>query len=299
MFECPECGDFFDEFGGPVYECSRCGGTQVEERRCEECNIFMAKVADQSCLSCEAGLEEEPEKITVYETPDGEHHHTEAEAEQWIIDEPERERKAIENKARTEALMERMRRESIEEGIKLLPVLRDLNEKMPEGFARIGGWIERELEDLERELNREDEEGGRFVSSKYLQIDIEELILLLFPGQETETEIELSNDYINQDWTTRRRIGLEFQKRLEVTLGEMFGEDHEWSFSHYDLGSAFLSDAKVAAPMLIKVIERFHDLTATESFVRFIEQSEPTVEIDRGAWEPQVSLRQETYEGES
>lgn len=59
--KCPECSELFreGEEGEAVYECSRCGGRSLE-RRCADCNIFAAKVADESCPHCEAALEETP-----------------------------------------------------------------------------------------------------------------------------------------------------------------------------------------------------------------------------------------------
>jgi hypothetical protein len=55
-YVCGDCDHPFSESdaGGPVYECSTDGQPQVDERRCQQCNKFCAKVADMSCPECEA-----------------------------------------------------------------------------------------------------------------------------------------------------------------------------------------------------------------------------------------------------
>lgn len=66
--KCSECGEITLDWGDePVYECSRCGQTQVEENRCPDCNIFMAKVGTGHCPDCETG--EEPEQVSVVRDP--------------------------------------------------------------------------------------------------------------------------------------------------------------------------------------------------------------------------------------
>lgn len=66
-WECGNCGHLTDDpadFEGAVYECSRCGNEQGEAdgNRCENCHIFMARVADRSCPECHDM--EEPFKVT-------------------------------------------------------------------------------------------------------------------------------------------------------------------------------------------------------------------------------------------
>lgn len=62
-----------DEWEQPVYECSRCGGQQVGEgeNRCATDNVFMAKVGDRACPSCEAPDEGDSQTVTGVEI-DGE-----------------------------------------------------------------------------------------------------------------------------------------------------------------------------------------------------------------------------------
>lgn len=67
-FKCGECGHIEedrDEFGVPGYECSRCSshGRGEDGRRCDVDHIFRAKVADESCPSCEEPLPEGPEPV--------------------------------------------------------------------------------------------------------------------------------------------------------------------------------------------------------------------------------------------
>lgn len=64
--QCPECQTVYEEADlAPIYECSRCGGTSAE-RRCEEDNIFMARIG----IGCEdCGVE--CEEIEAVEDHDG------------------------------------------------------------------------------------------------------------------------------------------------------------------------------------------------------------------------------------
>lgn len=84
VYECSDCGSRFEAWNDErVYECSRCGGTQVGENRCEQCNVFMAKVADASCPECEAPFDETPLAESMWMSDDGSYHETEAEAVAW------------------------------------------------------------------------------------------------------------------------------------------------------------------------------------------------------------------------
>lgn len=53
--ECEECGHVGgrEEFEEPLYECSCGTGRGADERRCDQCHRFRAKVADESCPECE------------------------------------------------------------------------------------------------------------------------------------------------------------------------------------------------------------------------------------------------------
>ena len=65
--KCTECGHLDEPFAfdQPGYECSRCGSGGVGEdgRRCDQCHIFRARVADYGCPSCEAPLDSEPAQV--------------------------------------------------------------------------------------------------------------------------------------------------------------------------------------------------------------------------------------------
>lgn len=73
VYVCPNCSHeagSTEEYEEPVYECSRCGAHQIGEGRgrCDECNIFMAKVGDDGCSQCETSLDgEAPEEIEGYQ----------------------------------------------------------------------------------------------------------------------------------------------------------------------------------------------------------------------------------------
>lgn len=60
---CEDCETFQPAGEGiPLYECSRCSQTS-EERRCESCNIFMAKLTADGCPECAAAHMEEAEAV--------------------------------------------------------------------------------------------------------------------------------------------------------------------------------------------------------------------------------------------
>ena len=53
VYLCGSCEERFPEPARPVYECSGCGTTQVDDKRCQQCNRFTAKVGDESGPECE------------------------------------------------------------------------------------------------------------------------------------------------------------------------------------------------------------------------------------------------------
>lgn len=76
--ECPSCTECFppDDIGGPVWTCSRCGGSEIfdegDRGRCSSCNVFMAKEAPASCPLCEEGIDpDDLDEIEKWETSDG------------------------------------------------------------------------------------------------------------------------------------------------------------------------------------------------------------------------------------
>lgn len=112
---CPSCQETFEpgDEGGPVYECSRCGGTQVDERRCESCNIFMAKVATESCPACEAPFDADTdiEEREVFVGADGSEYDSEADYIAYHSPEAVAEREAAEKRYEAEEADRRARHE--------------------------------------------------------------------------------------------------------------------------------------------------------------------------------------------
>lgn len=103
------CEEISQDAGEAIYECSRCGGTQVEERRCGSCHVFMSKVSDESCETCE-----EPgplTQISAFEA-DGQIFATREEAEDWVADAPNREAQKAKAKADLDDYMERRNAEA-------------------------------------------------------------------------------------------------------------------------------------------------------------------------------------------
>lgn len=109
--KCPHCEEIIDEPGDAVYGCSRCGGTQIGERRCNDCNIFMAKSADLSCPVCEEPLDEEPVPDVYWRASDGTLHDSAEDAADWDAHADDRAAAAAEARARFAAEMDTYRAE--------------------------------------------------------------------------------------------------------------------------------------------------------------------------------------------
>lgn len=66
---CPICENEADpaDFDQRIYECSRCGTKQREDEgnRCTSCNIFMAKLSERSCESCNEEIEDGEELVEI------------------------------------------------------------------------------------------------------------------------------------------------------------------------------------------------------------------------------------------
>lgn len=112
---CPSCQETFEpgDEGGPVYECSRCGASQVDENRCETDNIFMAKIAPESCPSCEAAFEDgtDIEEREVFMGADGSEYDSEAEYVAYHSPEAVAEREATEKREKVREAEQRAHRE--------------------------------------------------------------------------------------------------------------------------------------------------------------------------------------------
>jgi hypothetical protein len=136
-YVCDGCGDLFlDPEEGGVYECSRCSGVQVDNNRCEQCNIFMSKIGEQCCPQCQCV--DLSEKDAFQSSPDGKLWESREEWEQWVADTPKR---AARQKEHTSwMLAEQERRDREREVIKrrfgaVLPIIREL---LPDFADRYG-----------------------------------------------------------------------------------------------------------------------------------------------------------------
>lgn len=109
--QCPHCEheiDGPDDLTGPVYECSKCGTTEVvepgERARCGSCNVFMAKQTPASCPQCAEGLDvSELEPVERYGAADGSWHETAAAAAKWDRETPARLKREAKQAAASDA----------------------------------------------------------------------------------------------------------------------------------------------------------------------------------------------------
>lgn len=196
VFKCGSCGEHFDEPGEAVYNCSRCGQDQVEDRRCQQCNIFMAKVADQSCPDCEDG--EDIAEVEAWQSEDGQFFESEAEERQYIADAPKREAQRIKSEASTKALMERMRQEKIARCKALEPRLTVF---IP--LSKAAPKLHRTATETLADIHRDPERAAVYTPYIYLS----ELAALLIPDYPNlEALIERATDYGNVDVNERLEI---------------------------------------------------------------------------------------------
>ena len=122
-YECDDCGHLFTEPAGPKYTCNSCGHEQLEERRCEECNRFMAKDADEVCPECEADTITECE---LWMGADGSLYVDEQAEQVWLADAPLRAAQKAESDLRTEAMMQEMQRNALARSQALAPKVASL-----------------------------------------------------------------------------------------------------------------------------------------------------------------------------
>lgn len=191
---CPECEDFIEEPGPAKYNCSRCGSSQVEERRCNDCHVFMAKEADETCPECEEEIEfDSLPVVTRWRTENGTFEN-EAEELQWIADAPKRAAEAERRRKEEEKRSAQRHREVVKKAKRQLPALRRLLQVVPEDIApQIHRQISHQIEEYERGLEQE-----RWHLSEYLvTIMFEELTRLVLAGDpHVDDDINYITDYV-------------------------------------------------------------------------------------------------------
>lgn len=124
-YQCPGCVTIYADEADlvPLYECSRCGQNSPE-RRCDECNIFMAR-AGIGCEDCAAECEE----VEAVEDHDGQL----IPADEWEPEGSKADRDAAESARRDRERAERKRQEQEE---------RDAaSEVVPVSALAVGDWI--------------------------------------------------------------------------------------------------------------------------------------------------------------
>lgn len=203
-FLCGDCDAIFDEPVGPVYECSRCGATQIEENRCSQCHIFMGKVADEACPDCESA-EPNLSAVVAYEAADGSRHLTAAEADAWDADAPKRAERAAEAKAEMDAMFEQRRKEARARAERLLPALYRLAEVLTPGAPDMLDTVTYTIDALVR-----DPEFGMIYTPS---VRVAELARVLVPGDETEAAIAVGEDY-ERPYEERNAVCVELKARV-------------------------------------------------------------------------------------
>lgn len=199
-YRCGACETIFEEPEGPVYECSRCNGTQIDERRCPECHIFMAKVADSSCPACEDG--EAITEVEAFSSADGDLHLSAEEAAAWDADAPERAAEQVRHKEKMDAYLDSWSEERRAVCAALLPRMRLLLAALPEGAVpELHQTVALTVESMER-----DPTGFSIYT---MMVGLDDLGRLLLPGDETEALIATGRDY-----------GLSYDDR-EIASGRM------------------------------------------------------------------------------
>ena len=126
VLRCDSCDDLVESVEGPVYECSRCGGVQMGDRRCESCHVFMAKVSDTACPNCEdydGGFV----PVSAWRVQ-GRVFDTEHEAQEWVDDTPNREARAEEARRELDERLNAHRAERVAAHEARLPRMKELRD---------------------------------------------------------------------------------------------------------------------------------------------------------------------------
>ncbi len=202
-YRCGACEELFEDPGGPLYECSRCSGREVEERRCPACNIFMAKVADESCPSCEDGDDITP--VAAWEAEDGSLHLSEAEAAAWDAGAGERAEAKERHRASMDAYFERLHAENRAKSARLLPALRRLADVFAPEPSMLGP-VAHTIEALESDPES--------CTTYLVPVSVAGLARILLPGDETEADIAVGKDY-SIPWERHQEATARLKARLD------------------------------------------------------------------------------------
>lgn len=240
-WRCNACGELFEEPDGPLYECSRCGGRDVGEgaRRCGECHIFAAKVADACCPECQ---EEDVEEAEAWEGADGKLYASEEAEAAWVAEAPARAEAAEKSRAFTERWLEENRRKSEARNARLLPKLVRLLELLGDRAPRLRRDAVYNLQDIRR-----DPSCGGTVQAV---LEFRELAGLFAP--EMREELALAADY-SRPWEERRGPEAVVRERIRAALPARFAE--ALSDSLFCAGSAVCFAMEDAADALLEVLD--------------------------------------------
>lgn len=217
-FLCESCEEISSDVGEAVYECSRCGNSQVDDRRCSACHVFMAKVSDESCEVCEA-----PGPLTstsAFEV-DGRLFPTSQEAEEWVADAPNR----AERQAKSEAELNELLSERAVEVAARAEALRPRIEAVlalisPQTAPEMHSAITASIESFE----------SPFVSFFLVPVRMREVLDVRFPGEFAD-DYEIAADY-DRDWDERVAAAARIRDGVlaQVQVSETFVDRlHSWS----------------------------------------------------------------------
>lgn len=204
-YRCLSCEELFEEVGGAVYECSKCGGEftedDAEERRCPDCHVFMAKTADSCCPGCQ---EPDPEERECWRGADGKLYESAEHEAEFIAGAPERERKRVESEAFLQRYFAERGAENRTENAALAPKIRRLLGLLGGRMPQLENSLQFELRNIER--HPEDKAG--LIAMLYFY----ELAAVLAP--DLADEMDVARDYLGASQEERSQAEEAVRPRL-------------------------------------------------------------------------------------
>ena len=257
-YRCPDCDELRrEEDLVRAFECSRCGGQlsedEAEGRRCPDCNIFMAKIADQCCAECFADLSGQDEDA--WEGDDGELYESEEAEQEFIAGAAERERKREEGRRRSERILAEIDAASRARNAVLLPQLRRLYELLAgSGHA---ADLRNTVVFAIKELERRPESGGDYTPA----IKASVMARLLAP--ELSREADLADD-VMADYDVRQAALRAIADRVIPLLASSGSDLASRLETWHTRGGSPCIGLSVLAPVLVAALEEKRDAPLEE-----------------------------------
>jgi hypothetical protein len=213
-YRCGACEARFTSPAGALYECSRCGGTQVEENRCEDCHTFMAKQADETCPECEDGDIAQAEAWEV----DGALFGSAEEASEWVDGAEDRAEADAAALIDREVMVSKFDRARAERAAVLRPRMIELRRLIGDRAPKLAGTL-----DSMEEVYEVEPDAPPFE----LPVSFTELAQMLDVGSPAELAA-LRDRSIDEDLRLASAEAMRSQMNAKLPPGRMSDQVDEW-----------------------------------------------------------------------